>query len=130
VQVRAVAFIAEVKPWLPAMDDMLDPNIVRDQFDRRDFLTQVRDHAKMIMEQQGASGPVWLMQCAGVFWRSGVVKNNNNLSPFSKRRRGKGKKTDGMPIFNVQWGPIQKIGELASDREEFKFWQEIKKTFE
>jgi hypothetical protein len=125
-----VAFIAEIKSWLPALDDMSDPNVISDQFDRRGFLTQVRDHAKMIMEQQGTSGPVWLMQCVGMFWRSGMVKDNKNLSPFSKQRRAKGKKSHDMPTFDVQWGPIQKIGERASDEEEFKFWQDVTKTFE
>jgi hypothetical protein len=122
-----VAFIAEVKACLCTLD-MSDPDVVQDQFDRREFLTQVRDHAKMIIEQHGTSRPVRLMQCMGMFWRSGIAKNNESLSPFSKQRRAKGKKSHDIP--GVQWGPIQKLGGDASDQEEFKFWQDIKEQFE
>ena len=85
----------------------------------------------MIMEKQGTPGPVWLMQCVGMFWRTGKVKDNKNLSPFSKDRRfAKGRKSQDVPIFDVQWGPIQKVGEEISDEEQYKFWQEMSNTVE
>lgn len=122
-----VAFIVEIKPWL-ATCDLSDHDAIKDHFNRPDFLIQVRDHAKMIMKKQGA-GPVWLVQCVGMFWRYGKVQDNKNLSPFSKIR-SKGKKPRDIPTFDVQWGPIQKVGEDTSDEEQYKFWQEMSDTVE
>jgi hypothetical protein len=127
---RAVAFIAEVKPWMPGMGDSADNRIVLSHFRRREFLSQVRDHAKLIMASEGgpASGPVWLVQCVGMFWRAGKVEDCKRLSPISNTRRRS--KKNHPPVYDLQWGPIQKVGERASDEELFKFWQQMSNAVE
>jgi hypothetical protein len=127
---QIVAFIAEVKPWQPAMGDSTDSTAVQCSFNRREFLLQVWDHAKMIKAECNEPQPVWIIQCVGMFWRAGMVEENKRLSPFSNNRRRSRKKSRDSALYDFQWGLIQKIGECASDEELFKFWQQISEAAE
>lgn len=114
---RSVAFVAEVKPWAMAMGEDTE-KLVKD-FSVSEFLEQVRDHAKMVMNEHGMSR-VWLVQCLGMFWRAGILKNEN-LSPFVKRSRAK----KGRPQIHgtaIEWWPIQRLGHPDSDIQQEKFW--------
>jgi hypothetical protein len=63
-----VVFIAKVKAWEPAMGESVNRENLLNEFNCYDFLEQVWDHAKMIME--GNQNSVWLVQCLGIYWRA------------------------------------------------------------
>ena len=113
---RDVAFTAEVKPWRTAMGE--DHALLLDDFNDTAFIMQVRDHGKMILKTNGMAH-VWVVQCLGMFWRVGVLKNEN-LSPFSKR--GSKRKTYAT---HIEWGPIRKLGQVDSDVQQLDFWQRM-----
>jgi|SRR5882762_874414 hypothetical protein len=119
---RRVAFIAEVKAWEPIMGESVDGESILDEFNRYDFLEQVRDHAKIIMTEDNRNS-VWLVQCIGVFWRVGKLRREG-VSPVSEskvRRKGKNKAPREYTT-DIAWRPIRKIGQLASDVEQLVFW--------
>lgn len=118
---RDVAFIVEVKPWGPAMGE--DLSTIVDEFTDREFLDQIRDHGKMILLEH-KKARVWLMQCVGLFWRVGTL-HNEDLSPFVSRRAPTGKNIPREHNTLVEWGPVRKIGDAASDIEQQAFWQKM-----
>jgi hypothetical protein len=122
---REVAFIAEVKPWQPGLGEDVDQLVKA--FDEREFLEQVRDHAKIIMMEQGKAR-VWLLQCVGIFWRAGTLRNEK-LSPFSKRRPT-GKNKPRVHGTEIEWGPIQKLGHVDSDVQQLDFWLRMSEDVE
>ena len=87
----------------------------------REFLDQVRDHGKMVLLEH-KKARVWLMQCIGLFRRVGTL-HNEDLSPFVSRRAPTGKNVRREHGTLVEWGPVQKIGDAASDIEQQAFWQ-------
>ena len=117
---RDVAFIAEVKPWDKGMTE--DRSMLVGEFNDRDFLDQVRDHAKMIMIEH-KKARVWLVQCVGLFWRAGSLRNEG-ISPFSNRAPT-GKNLPRKHVELVEWGPIEKIGDVPSDMQETVFWRNV-----
>jgi hypothetical protein len=116
---REVAFIAEVKPWQMAMGE--DVNLLEKEFEDPEFLEQVRDHAKMILTEHPAKARVWLLQCLGLFWRAGTLRNEN-LSPFSNRpHAGKKKVLDHGTV--MEWWPIQRVDHVNSNVQQLDFWR-------
>jgi hypothetical protein len=114
---RGIAFVAEVKPWAMAMGE--DTQVLVNDFGAPEFLEQVRDHGKMIMGKHGM-GRIWLMQCLGMFWRVGILKNED-LSPFVKRVRAR----KSRPRYHgtaIEWWPIQRLGHPDSDIQQKRFW--------
>jgi hypothetical protein len=105
------------------MGDSADKSIVLSHFWHCEFLLQVHDHAKFIIASEGGptSGPVWLVQCVGIFWRAGKIEDCRRLSSISNTQC-RSKKKNHPPVYDVQWGPIQKVGKCASDEKLFKFW--------
>lgn len=117
---RDVVFTVEVKPWEKGMTE--DRRRLVREFDDRDFLDQVRDHAKMIMAQH-TKARVWLVQCVGLFWRIGSL-HNEGISPFSNRVPT-GKNVPRGYAINIEWGPIEKVGDVASDIQQAAFWSTV-----
>lgn len=117
---RDVGFVAEVKPWQPGMGE--DINDLIADFEDREFLDQVRDHGKMIMIKHGKAR-VWIVQCLGVFWRVGTLRNEG-LSPFSNRAPT-GKNKPRNHETDIEWWPIQRLGEPASDIQQLDFWRKM-----
>jgi hypothetical protein len=117
---RDVAFIAEVKPWEKGMTE--DRSMLVREFNDREFLDQVRDHAKMIMIQHHKAR-VWLVQCVGLFWRAGSLRNES-ISPFSNRAPT-GKNVPREHAEHIEWGPIEKVGDVASDIQQAGFWSKV-----
>lgn len=55
---------------------------------------------------------------------------NEDLSPFVSRRAPTGKNVPREHGTLVKWGPIQKIGDTASDIEQQASWQKMAHDFD
>jgi len=130
---RDVAFIAEVNCWEKGMSE--DRSFLLREFNDRDFLDQIREHAKMIM-----IWPCWCnaWDCFGGLrniedissdpynFKDGSIQPvlECDISPFSNRVPT-GKNVSREHAELIEWGPIEKVGEIASDIQQAAFWTKV-----
>ncbi|KIM72253.1 hypothetical protein PILCRDRAFT_829884 [Piloderma croceum F 1598] len=71
-----------------------------------EFITQVRDQAKLAFACHPTLQGIFLLQCVGRFWRRGYI-TSAGTSPLHNNA--------GLPVLNVQWRPIVDITTPFSD---------------
>ena len=71
-----------------------------------EFITQVRDQAKLSFACHPTLQGIFLLQCVGRFWRRGYI-TSAGTSPLHNN--------GGPPVLNIQWRPIVDITTPFSD---------------